>query len=233
MAERQKVWADGRCDQQSHRLPSVATTCAVALVIPFVLFSNPTTVLADPLVPDVNTFTSLINGASNAGHRGVIGVNVSAGDENLQANGISIAIGPEGVTTASGLILQSQPLASDSMSASTATEARIGENAFSNSFGAIAINQVSGSANAQANSVVVSVGQEWGQTIDEGALEQMRADVTPPGEPSAAEEPAERFASVDNSAFSSISGIVQFNQAVGTGNATGNSFGFRVLNHGP
>ena len=97
-----------------------------------------------------------VNSLNNT--NGIIGVNMAAGDNNIQANNKSIAIGQhaQAITKADFVVtdLSNQNLTEKNHSIASV---RIEANTLQNSHGLIAINQVSGSNNAQLNDMTLLI----------------------------------------------------------------------------
>ncbi len=163
---------------------------------------------------------SVIDGEVAGNARGRIAVNQAAGDANQQANAAAIAVGGQ---SASATVEVGQHI-DYSGNAPDVAVARIGQNAFAGASGLIAVNQSSGVANAQSNSVAVAMGIN-GEVGDE-ALSAALPDAAGLAEAGAA--PGLRIADVDDTAFRNARGIVQLNQTAGAGNSSSNNFALRV-----
>ena len=101
--------------------------------------------------------------------------------------------------------------------------ARITDDAFVGARGVIAVNQASGSHNAQINAVVISAGPV---VLGSDALLVAQR----PGAPARSAGTASRsVAEISGGAFRSASGIVQINQIAGGGNVVHNAFSLRVI----
>ena len=96
----------------------------------------------------------------------------------------------------------------------------IGGHAFTNSIGALSINQTSGTGNAQVNGMAIGIGLDV-NVMSESMLSNMST-----GAGLAAREPDEgiRSATIADSAFNGSRGLVQVNQSAGSGNSTANNF---------
>ncbi|MEC9313558.1 MAG: hypothetical protein VYB22_01630, partial [Pseudomonadota bacterium] len=90
---------------------------------------------------------SMIDGNALSGARGRNVVNMAAGEANAQQNAAAIALNPNGVANV-GLFSQ-QNLHQNSSTVPGLSVSGIGGNAFTNTVGALSINQTSGSGNAQ------------------------------------------------------------------------------------
>ncbi len=159
---------------------------------------------------------------SNA--RGVIGVNLSAGDSNAQINARALAASAGlGIASASTHTQQQVRLASQVPDSAIS---QIEGQAFSNSRGLISVNHVSGSGNAQVNALAISVAAA-GLAVSENEL-SMTVSGQSPTQNDSTVGTQHREATIDAKAFSDTKGVVQINQLAGSGNATSNSFGLSV-----
>jgi len=175
------------------------------------------------LVPDSINQTRL-DGNAFQETRGVINVNMAAGDFNLQFNGTAISLTPtvrgRGVATLQSI----QNIRTNGGSAPGLSTIAIRDNAFANVAGLIAINQSSGVANAQANGVAISVGPNH-QAADVDLSQSVAATHVPVvGNGNR----GTRSIRVEDTAFRNARGVVQVNQSAGVGNATANSFSLRL-----
>lgn len=159
------------------------------------------------------------------GSRGVIGINIAAGDSNAQLNARALAVSVgQGVSASSQIkVLQHVSLLGGGPDSAVSL---IEGNAFSNATGLISVNHVSGAGNAQLNDVAIGI------AIGGVAVTESELNLTVTGQPvnSLPEQIAtqHREASISGSAFNGASGVVQINQLAGSGNATSNSFGLSV-----
>lgn len=160
--------------------------------------------------------------------RGVISVNLAAGDFNLQFNGQAIALSHEARGRGIADLRSIQNIQADRRAVSDVSVISVRENAFANAAGLIAINQASGVANAQANGISISIG------VDAQAADvDLAQTVSMTGLPAtAAGVRGIRAIRIDPSAFRNARGVVQVNQSAGTGNATANSFSLRFQTDG-
>lgn len=161
---------------------------------------------------------SLIDGNSLSGARGRNVVNMAAGEANAQQNAAAIALNPNGVANV-GLFTQ-QNLNQNSSTVPGLSVSGIGGNAFTNTVGALSINQTSGSGNAQVNGMAIGIGLDV-NVMSESMLSNMST-----GAGLAAREPdgGTRSATIADSAFTGSRGLVQVNQSAGSGNSTANHF---------
>lgn len=167
---------------------------------------------------------SVIDGNAASGAIGNIAINQAAGDANLQFNAGAIAINPTGA--ASAYINSRQRTATGQATIPNISIARIGDNAFANAAGVIAINQISGTGNVQANGFAIAFGLE-GEVLAESVLAQTISSVANGPILPQQTEANTRLLDVEATAFANSHGIVQLNQTVGTGNATSNNFVLR------
>jgi len=150
---------------------------------------------------------------------GAITVNQAAGLNNAQINQLTITSG--------------DAAANDNASAQSATararvpsaRASIEGNAFSNSSGAVMVNQSAGAGNLQRNSVQLGTAAPGVETVSDGVLSATAANNGGHGRAVAVQQVRE--ASISSDAFKNVNGIVQINQTAGAGNATANSFVLR------
>ena len=182
-------------------------------------------------IPPSNNNISVIDSPNVSGNKGVVTVNVTAGDLNAQANlGIIGASLEGGKTITQGNIDQkiqkTKNLTPDKAVAS------ITGHAFSNSRGWTAINQISGQANMQANIMVIGIGgeHEVGAVNDE-LLAQSYTGASVTGSPSTNKRP-ERTATIDDTALRGMTGVVQVNQTAGARNVTSNTFVLQITGNG-
>jgi hypothetical protein len=167
---------------------------------------------------DVSGNASIATGAA-VGATGALTVNQTAGLNNAQINQLTITNG--------------DAAANDDASVQSATararvpsaRASIEGNAFSNSSGAVMVNQSAGAGNLQRNSVQLGTAAPGVEAVSDGVLSAMAANNGGHGRAVAVQ--GAREASISGDAFRSVNGIVQINQTAGAGNATANSFVLR------
>lgn len=156
-----------------------------------------------------------------AGANGAISVNMAAGDLNLQSNVRALASGTQGNATATTQQLQ----LNDTSSLPTHAITRIGGDAFRNASGMVSINQASGNANTEINSVAVTLAQQGIREASDdflsssGIASAERRQQEIPGTPAST---THRKVAVESSAFQGFDGVLQLNQIAGSGNTTGN-----------
>lgn len=166
--------------------------------------------------------SSMIEGHALSGSRGRNVVNMAAGDANAQQNAAAIALSPNG-NASIGLFTQ-QNLHQNSSTSPGLSVSGIGGNAFTNTMGALSINQTSGTGNAQVNGMAIGIGLDV-DVMSENMLSNMST-----GAGLAAREPDDgtRSATIADSAFTGSRGLVQVNQSAGSGNSTANNFVLQI-----
>lgn len=168
--------------------------------------------------PKIGADAAIGNNAA-AGATGAMMVNETAGLNNGQLNQITIATGAS--VANDNASLQSATAAAQVTSA----RATIGANAFSNTSGAVLVNQSAGAANLQRNSTQLGTAALGVETVSDGEL-----SATAPKNGSLGQTigvHSVREANISNHAFKNVNGIVQINQTAGAGNTTANSFVLR------
>ncbi|WJF91036.1 hypothetical protein QS306_05125 [Paraburkholderia bonniea] len=169
-------------------------------------------------VPSVDGQADIATGVAN-GARGVLAVNQTAGLNNAQANQVTL-------TTATATFNDNASAQRSSGAARVPrASAVISGNAFSNTSGAVLVNQSAGAGNLQRNSVQIGTAAPGVETVGDGELSAMVSKNSGVG-PSVRVQGV-REAAISNDAFKNVSGIVQINQTAGAGNATANSFVLR------
>jgi hypothetical protein len=161
---------------------------------------------------------SIATGAA-VGVTGAITVNQAAGLNNAQNNQLTItngdAVGNDNASAQSASARARVPSA----------RASIQGNAFSNSSGAVMVNQSAGAGNLQRNSVQLGTAAPGVETVSDGVLSATAANNGSQGQTVGVQTVREATISAD--AFRNVTGIVQINQTAGAGNATANSFVLR------
>ncbi|WP_233802655.1 hypothetical protein [Paraburkholderia sp. HP33-1] len=163
--------------------------------------------------------TATIGTGAGMGVTGALTVNETAGLDNAQANQITVTSGGSvGNATAS---VQSASVAANVPRAQASIEA----NAFSNTSGAVLVNQSAGAGNLQRNSTQIGSAALGVETVSDGELSATAPKSGSLGQSNAIH--GVREASISSDALRNAHGIVQINQAAGAGNATANSFVLR------
>ena len=183
--------------------------------------------------PDGASDHTLISAGALEGLHGRTAINVAAGRGNLQANGMSMAVGdaPQSVVQARQDI-EGRPAPSTGRDASSTIEA----GAFRNLQGAISVNVASGEFNRQANLISISVSGLPGSaasvaeaTASDDVLLNSRAG--PALTDAGPARQGQRSAQIEAGAFTGASGIVQINQVAGIQNTVSNLVVIRVSGH--
>ena len=165
----------------------------------------------------------MIDGDALSNTRGRFAVNIAAGDSNSQVNAGALAINPsDGVAAAN--VISHQSVGQNSITAPDLSIAIIGERAFTNSVGAISVNQTSGVGNTQANGMAIALGVEV-EAVSESLLSETASGV---GLNSVGSSAGEKAATISNTAFQGSHGLIQINQSAGSGNNTANNFAFQL-----
>ncbi|MBB5470696.1 hypothetical protein HDG32_006848 [Paraburkholderia sp. CI2] len=169
-------------------------------------------------VPIVGAIATIGTGAG-MGATGALTVNETAGLDNAQANQITVtngaAVGNANASVQSASVAANVPRA----------QASIEANAFSNTSGAVLVNQSAGAGNLQRNSTQIGTAALGVETVSDGELSATAPKNGSPGQSNAIH--GVREASISSDALRNANGIVQINQAAGAGNATANSFVLR------
>jgi hypothetical protein len=173
-------------------------------------------------VPGMALSFSLLSDATLASSAGSMAVNLGAGSGNAQANMVVIGIG-NGVSVAA--IGSHQQANAISQGVRGPEMAEIGARTFHDASGIVALNQVSGNANTQANLVAIAIGN-----VAEVAIDQLGSISAAPDASDASAHGPGRWSSafIADSAFAAAHGIVQVNQLAGFGNSTANIFALSV-----
>jgi hypothetical protein len=174
---------------------------------------------AQPQTVPVIGATATIGSGAGAGVTGAFTVNETAGLDNAQANQITITNGT--VAGNANASVQSASVAANV----TRAQASIEANAFSNTSGAVLVNQSAGAGNLQRNSTQVGTAALGVETVSDGELSATAPKNGSLGQSNTIR--SVREASISSDAFRNATGIVQINQAAGAGNATANSFVLR------
>jgi len=207
--------------QALRRASLCACVASVALVVALVAAlaaSHAHAQAQPPGVPAISAAATIGTGAG-AGVTGVFTVNETAGLDNVQANQITVTNG-----TVAGNANASVQSASAAANV-TRAQASIEADAFSNTSGALLVNQSAGAGNLQRNSTQVGTAALGIETVADSELSATAPRNGSLGRSSTIH--GVREASISGDAFKNASGIVQINQAAGAGNATANSFVLR------
>jgi len=188
-----------------------------------VLLSSGLAIAQDPLADIPGYVTQSVIDSDVLSHvRGRFAVNMVAGDSNVQANAAAVALGTQGGLTI-GLVSGTQVTDPRQATLPDLAIASIGERAFANSSGLISVNQTSGVGNAQANGAAFAMGFE--EVVAESVLSATTSNAVPTD---TGANKSHQAASIDDTAFEGVRGLVQVNQSAGSGNSTANNFALQV-----
>lgn len=183
---------------------------------------------AGPSSPYTAINTTDLSGRALSGATGVIGVNMTAGDDNAQVNARTITLGQGGPAFSNISVLQKVDANVTSASPSLHCD-YIGGQALTGSRGIVSINQASGSGSAQANLVSLGLGSGSDASLVSGneLLMSYAQTVINPVTP----EYGERSDVISGNAFSGSHGLVQVNQSAGSANRVLNTMAiqFKVI----
>lgn len=201
------------------------TNCVLTTILGVTGFISTLPVLAQEALNELPMYvtTSVIDGDALSNTRGRFAVNVAAGDSNAQVNAGALSIDPSGGLAAANVISH-QSVGQNSVTAPDLSIAIIGDRAFTNSAGAISVNQTSGVGNAQANGMAIALGVEV-EAVSESLLSATASGVGLNGVDSSS---GEKAATISNTAFQGSHGLIQINQSAGSGNSTTNNFAFQL-----
>jgi hypothetical protein len=189
-------------------------------ILLFSLFVLPAAWAED--LPPMNQ--SLIEDGVLAGARGNTVINEAAGTGNRQVNAVAISRAAHGAAQAQASLPQA---AAGAAGASVQDSlVGIGPHALSGISGITAINQASGTANWQGNSIAVSIGPV-AELAPDTVLSGVTAGSTHLNQAGPSQGHSHTLV-VDTTAFQGAHGIVQLNQAGGNDNVSSNHFALRV-----
>ncbi|MDR3095501.1 MAG: hypothetical protein LBV73_00330 [Paraburkholderia sp.] len=151
---------------------------------------------------------------------GALTVNEAAGLDNAQANQLTITNGG----SVANVNLDEQGATARARLGNAS--AVIGSGAFSNTSGAMMVNQTAGVGNIQRNSAQIGTGALGVALVSDGELSAASATNGGMGNQTG-EARGIREVRIDGAAFRNATGLVQVNQTAGAGNATANSFVLR------
>lgn len=173
----------------------------------------------DPVIIHQFKAKTILQGEALNSVSGAVGVNMAAGDNNLQSNSGVVAVG-DYASTQNDLIQKTIANGFTPDEAQTTIQGQV----FSHSVGWMAVNQAAGQGNTQSNSIGVTAGANTGGAISDEYLKQVTSGqqglAINPENPGNSNQRVE----IEGSAFKGSRGIIQVNQSAGTGNATSNSF---------
>lgn len=171
----------------------------------------------DDIYQQIGYLTSTrIDGNAMRRTTGVSGVNMAAGDFNQQANLRAFAAG-------GNVSIRSRQIRQNNYSDQPyAASASIGGSAYGGGSGIASINQASGSENAQLNVVAAALASQGIRETTEGSLSTAVSASAGGQDPNSVASDGTRSATVESSAMQGYQGVLQLNQAAGSGNVTSN-----------
>lgn len=163
-----------------------------------------------------------ISGQALSGAIGMVGINMAAGDDNVQVNARVIAIG-DGAPVFSNIGVDQRVNTKSTLESPSSHLDYIGGEAFAGSRGMISINQTAGSGTAQANLVSIGLGAGNATLVSSDQLLISHGDreVNPRG------YKGTRSDVIDGHAFAGCQGLVQVNQSAGSANRVLNTVAIR------
>ena len=106
-----------------------------------------------------------ISGNAFSSAEGAVGVNIAAGEDNLQVNARAIAIGLDGDFVFPFISVHQSTNSESTTESASYSSNNIGDGAFAGSSGIISVNQAAGSGSAQANLVSIGFGEQYTNKI--------------------------------------------------------------------
>lgn len=158
--------------------------------------------------------SSVIAGDAAAGAHGRVAVNTAAGDTNAQVNSAALAIGAWAFATSRAI----QSADNGRPSRPALALSMIEGSAFSNTAGAVSVNQTAGTSNLQVNSFAMSLGVH-AEAVSESRLSGVASGKAPLD---GVDSSRTRAAVIADGAFAGSRGLAQVNQTAGSGNRTAN-----------
>lgn len=163
---------------------------------------------------------------------GITRVNVTSGTGNLQQNSAALAISGDQGLNSFAKVKSSQLTDNPASKDRQVMSAKIGPGAFNGARGMTSVNQSAGADNAQLNAMSIAVGGSMPLAIvemDEAQLlgESWGAGLSLSGEAGNTAQ-VDAVTGLSKSAFNGARGVIQVNQAAGSGNLTSNSFTMSV-----
>lgn len=194
------------------------TIASLIMLMAFVAFAPAAQAADDDYAQMLGYLTnSRIDGQAMSGTSGASAINMAAGDFNQQANLRAFAVG--GSVSVTSRQRQQGNLAN----APTVASASIGGNAYNNASGLASINQASGNSNAQVNVVAAALAaQGIRETAEDSLSHAVSASAGGQHPDAASDSEATRSVAVESSAMQGFQGVMQLNQAAGSGNVTSN-----------
>ena len=221
--------------------PKLLSTLALAatfyLSIAFVLSSlfASTAFAEDALAELVNeqsqvgaaAHISIIDGDALTNASGLVRINLTAGDGNVQQNSAAAAHS-KGFSSATVNARQYTDMVTTD-SAQTLS-AGINDQAFSDAQGIIQVNQSAGAGNAQFNGAAIAIAGVGAFAFVELNDKQLMDQASPTGSAAANNDQPNQHINVSLApgAFKNASGVIQINQAAGNNNSSANGFTMSV-----
>lgn len=174
------------------------------------------TVHAQSIAPLPGTLTTLLDNAAGSDMHGRAAVNIAAGAGNVQAN--TAVLAPDGIA----VVRQNQ--ATRIQAGPGTASSQIGADVFQNANGLLSLNMASGYGNLQGNTVAVAQAVEI-ESVADSMLQSTTAHRSRSDAPVVVS--SHRQATVHPDAFAGANGVVQVNQAAGSGNVASNVFVLR------
>lgn len=171
--------------------------------------------------------TSVIGGNAVTEVSGLVRVNLTSGDGNVQQNAAALAYS-NGISAAVVEGVQSTEVISTNGLQILNTS--IEDFAFGGALGIVQVNNSSGTGNAQFNGAAIAIGELGGFAIVELNDEQMMDEAGPTSVGQSSSDDSTVISSVGLSpdAFKNATGIIQVNQTAGNNNVSSNSFTMSV-----
>lgn len=169
--------------------------------------------------------TATIGGDTASYASGNIGMNISAGDTNVQDNAAALASVDSSFvfgSSSSSVGVGQMNAGNKTTNIGVQNKARIGDNAFSHASGNIGVNVAAGTGNGQKNTMAASV-----TSLGNVSASVLSAQASG-GNMIRNEGCNENIASIGGSAFSGASGNIGVNVTSGTGNLQSNSLSMAV-----
>ncbi len=198
--------------------PPRTTITSLIMLMAFVAFAPAAQAADDDYARMLDYLAnSRIDGQAMSGTSGASAVNMAAGDFNQQANLRAFAVG--GVVSVGSRQRQHGNLAT----APAVASASIGDNAYNDASGLASINQASGNSNAQLNLVAAALAVQGIRETAEDSLSNVVSASAGGHHPNtSSDKEGTRSVAVESSAMQGFQGVMQLNQAAGSGNVTSN-----------
>jgi len=193
---------------QTLRTSPKALACAAALTFAGAAHAQVTVGATSIIAPSAATSTT-----------GALAVNETAGVDNAQSNQLTITNSNVAIN-----VNGDEQLATITARLKDAS-VTIGAGAFTNTTGAMMVNQSAGVGNVQSNTALIGNGAIGVVAATDGELSAAAASNGSQGQ--LAQAGGIREVRIENAAFRNATGLVQVNQTAGAGNATANSFVLR------